>query len=416
LSYLTSKIFIPKAFAAKEALMITRNTVPTCSKWFNLANDVLNGYQLNQEDALEILASTDAELMELLAAANRLRYHYFRNTVQLYFLVNAKSGLCPEDCNYCSQSKISDAPVAKYRLMSDEQLLDGAKAAAERKSKTYCIVLSGRGPNEREIQAIENIVPKIKDQFGLKICACLGLLNEGQAKRLKACGVDRVNHNLNTSEEHYEKICTTHTYADRIETLNHIRDAGLEICSGGIIGMGEKHSDIVSMAIELRTLNAESIPLNFLYAIDGTPLEGVNNLTTRDCLRALAMFRFVNPGAELRIAGGREKHLRSLQPLGLMVANSIFVGDYLTTKGQLPEEDYRMIADLGYEITGHVQLESDGHHHAEHAHDDEHACGGHGCGGNGCGNGSCQTPVQETIPVANTQSCGSGCGGNKSCG
>lgn len=410
----TIKVLIPQMLAAKEVLMITRNMAPSCSKWFTLANDVLNGYQLTHEDALDILASSDTELMELLAAANRLRYHYFRNTVQLYFLVNAKSGLCPEDCNYCSQSKISDAPVAKYRLMSDEQLLDGAKAAAERKSKTYCIVLSGRGPNEREIQAIENIVPKIKDQYGLKICACLGLLNESQAKRLKACGVDRVNHNLNTSEEHYEKICTTHTYADRIETLNRIRDAGLEICSGGIIGMGEKHSDIVAMAMELRTLNAESIPLNFLYAIDGTPLEGVNNLTTRDCLRALAMFRFVNPSAELRIAGGREKHLRSLQPLGLMVANSIFVGDYLTTKGQLPEDDYRMISDLGYEITGHVQLESEEHHHHDHA--DEHACGGHGCGGNGCGKGSCQSDTEPQVETLSSHSCGSGCGGNKSCG
>lgn len=354
----------------------------TASKWFSLAQDVLRGYQITEADALEILASQDSELLELLGAANRLRYHYFRNTVQLYFLVNAKSGLCPEDCNYCSQSKISDAPITKYRLMTDEQLLDGAKAAAERKSKTYCIVLSGRGPNEREVQAIERIVPKIKDQFGLKICACLGLLNESQALRLKACGVDRVNHNLNTSEEHYEKICTTHTYADRIATLQHIRDAGLEICSGGIIGMGEKHADIVSMAMELRNLNAESIPLNFLYAIDGTPLEGANHLTSRDCLRALAMFRFVNPAAELRIAGGREKHLRSLQPLGLMVANSIFVGDYLTTKGQLPDEDYRMIADLGYEITGHVSLDSA----QTEQQDFQKSCGGSGCGGSGsCG-------------------------------
>ena len=368
--------------------MIERNRIETTSsKWFSLANDVLNGYPLSDADALEILASHDGELLELLAAANRLRYHYFRNTVQLYFLVNAKSGLCPEDCSYCSQSKISDAPVPKYRLMTPEQLLDGAKAAAERKSKTYCIVLSGRGPNEREIQAIEHIVPQIKEQFGLKICTCLGLLNETQAQRLKACGVDRVNHNLNTSENHYEKICTTHTYADRMETLKHVRAAGLELCSGGIIGMGESHVDIVAMAMELRSLNVESIPLNFLYAIDGTPLEGANHLNTRDCLRALAMFRFVNPASELRIAGGREKHLRSLQPLGLMVANSIFVGDYLTTKGQLPEEDYRMITDLGYEITGHVELESEHSHADHHPHESqaaEHACGGQGCG-SGCG-------------------------------
>jgi len=381
--------------------MIQQNrTLSSSSKWFALADEILKGYQLNAEDALEILASADHELPELLAAANRLRYHYFRNTVQLYFLVNAKSGLCPEDCNYCSQSKVSDAPVPKYRLMSPEQLLDGAKAAAERKSKTYCIVLSGRGPNEREIQAIEHIVPRIKEQFGLKICACLGLLNEGQAKRLKACGVDRVNHNLNSSERYYEKICTTHTYADRVETLKHVRDAGLELCSGGIIGMGETPEDVVAMALELRELGVESIPLNFLYAIDGTPLERANNINTRDCLRALAMFRFVNPSAELRIAGGREKHLRTLQPLGLMVANSIFVGDYLTTKGQLPEEDYRMIEDLGYVITGHVNLEEEKQHHQP------------SCGGQGCGSGECDSQTTETTSssCSSSGSCGSGCG------
>ncbi len=381
--------------------MIQQNrTLSSSSKWFALADEILKGHQLNAEDALEILASADHELPELLAAANRLRYHYFRNTVQLYFLVNAKSGLCPEDCSYCSQSKVSDAPVPKYRLMSPEQLLDGAKAAAERKSKTYCIVLSGRGPNEREIQAIEHIVPRIKEQFGLKICACLGLLNEGQAKRLKACGVDRVNHNLNSSERYYEKICTTHTYADRVETLKHVRDAGLELCSGGIIGMGEAPEDVVAMALELRELGVESIPLNFLYAIDGTPLERSNNINTRDCLRALAMFRFVNPSAELRIAGGREKHLRTLQPLGLMVANSIFVGDYLTTKGQLPEEDYRMIEDLGYVITGHVNLEEEEQNH-------QHSCGGHGCG-----SGECDSQTAETTSsdCSSSGSCGSGCG------
>jgi biotin synthase len=352
----------------------SRSTMSSNAKWLALADDVLAGYKVTTEDALEILRSPDDQLPELLAAGNRLRYHYFRNTVQLYFLVNAKSGLCPEDCNYCSQSKISDAPIAKYRLMTPEQLLDGAKAAAERKSKTYCIVLSGRGPNEREIQAIENIVPQIKDQFGLKICACLGLLTPQHAQRLKACGVDRVNHNLNSSENFYEKICSTHTYADRLETLKHVREAGLELCSGGIIGMGEQPEDIVAMAQELNELGVESIPLNFLYAIDGTPLQGTNYLNPRDCLRALTMFRFVNPAAELRIAGGREKHLRSLQPLGLMVANSIFVGDYLTTKGQLPQEDYNMIEDLGYQITGHVETSS-------HTEADAQSCGTD-CGSN----------------------------------
>ncbi|MCA9160382.1 MAG: biotin synthase BioB, partial [Planctomycetales bacterium] len=150
---------------------------------------------------------------------------------------------------------------------------------------------------------------------------------------------------------HYAEICSTHTYADRMNTLKNVRSAGLELCSGGIIGMGQSHRDLVAMAMDLRELQVESIPLNFLHAIEGTPLEKQADLTPQDCLRALCMMRFVNPSSELRIAGGREKHLRSLQPLSLYVANSIFVGDYLTTKGQPPESDYQMITDLGFEIT-----------------------------------------------------------------
>jgi biotin synthase len=326
------------------------------NRWSLLAESVLEGASISREQALEILRTSDDELPGLVAAAFRLRERSFGKTVQLYFLMNAKSGLCPEDCNYCSQSKISDAPIPKYSILSRDKLMDGARVAAERQSKTYCIVISGRAPNERELKAVETIVPEIKSKYGLNICACLGLLTEEQAQRLKAAGVDKVNHNLNTSAEYYEKICTTHSFNDRVETLKNVRAAGMQLCSGGIIGMGEKHEDIVSMAFELRELSVESIPLNFLHAIDGTPLEQKEYLNPRDCLRALCMFRFVNPTSELRIAGGRERHLRSLQPLGLYVANSIFVGDYLTTKGQAPTEDYEMIQDLGFEITGQPEF------------------------------------------------------------
>ena len=289
--------------------------------------------------------------------------------------MNAKSGLCPEDCHYCSQSKISDAPIPKYSILSRDKLLEGARVAAERQSKTYCIVISGRAPNEREIKAIETIVPEIKQKYGLNICACLGLLTESHAQRLAAAGVDKVNHNLNTSEEYYSKICTTHTFEDRVETLKNVRKSGMQLCSGGIIGMGESRSDIVDMAFSLKELAVESIPLNFLHAIEGTPMQQKEYLTPRDCLRALAMFRFVNPSSELRIAGGRERHLRSLQPLGLMIANSIFVGDYLTTQGQPPVEDYRMIEDLGFEITGQAATPSSCKSQAtNHDHSHGHTC------------------------------------------
>ncbi len=332
--------------------LIRTADLPTLD-WSQLATDVLDGRAVTPDEALAILRSPDEELLDVLAAAYRIRRRWFGNTVQLYFLMNAKSGLCPEDCHYCSQSKVSEAEIPRYNLLSREKLLDGARVAAERGSKTYCIVISARGPSEREIQSVEKIVPEIKRQYDLEVCACLGLLTPDQAQRLAACGVSKVNHNLNTSPEFYEQICTTHTYQDRVATLRAVREAGLELCSGGIIGMGERDEDVVRMAFELRELEVESIPLNFLIDIAGTPLANTSRLTPRYCLKALAMFRFVNPRSELRIAGGRELHLGSLQPLGLYAANSVFVGDYLTTKGQAPEADYRMIEEMGFVVTRH---------------------------------------------------------------
>jgi biotin synthase len=324
---------------------------PAASRWHTLADRILAGVEIDRDEARAIVASPDEELLDLLAATYRVRHKAFGNTVQLFFLMNAKSGLCPEDCGYCSQSKVSEAEIPRYNLLSAPRLMDAARLAAERQSKTFCIVISARGPTEREIDFVCEVAPRIKADFGLNICACLGLLTAEQASRLAAAGVDKVNHNLNTSERYYGEICSTHTYADRVATLAACRDAGLALCSGGIMGMGEDPDDLVGMAFELRALRVESIPVNFLNAIDGTPLEGVRRLTPRDCLRGLAMMRLVNPTAEIRIAGGREIHLGSLQPLGLYAANSMFVGDYLTTQGQLPEADYKMIEDLGFTIT-----------------------------------------------------------------
>jgi biotin synthase len=325
-------------------------------RWHELATRILAGYQLDEAEALSVLQAPDEEVLDLLSAAFRIRRHYFGNSVQLYFLMNAKSGLCPEDCHYCSQSKVSEAEIPRYNILSRDKLLDGARVAAERGSKTYCIVISARGPNESEMRAVETMVPEIKAKYDLDVCACLGLLSPEQAQRLKACGVDKVNHNVNTSPEFYNQICTTHTYHDRLDTLKAVRSAGMQLCSGGIIGMGERDEDVVRMAFELREMEVESIPLNFLNAIEGTPLQKSDRLTPRYCLKALAMFRLVNPASELRIAGGRELHLGSLQALGLYAANSIFVGDYLTTKGQAPEADYRMIEELGFVVTRHEEV------------------------------------------------------------
>lgn len=329
----------------------------TTLNWNELATQVLAGHQITEEQGLAILHSSDDDLLSLLDGAFKIRRHYFGKTVQLYQLMNAKSGLCPEDCGYCSQSKVSDAEIPRYNFLSRDKLMEGAKIAAERDVKTYCIVISARGPNEREIKAVETIVPEIKEKYGLKICACLGLLTPEQADRLKACGVDRVNHNVNTSAEYYDQICSTHSYQDRIDTLTSVRDAGLELCSGGIVGMGEQDIDVVRMALELRELHVHSIPLNFLNPIDGTPLAGQGkDLTPMRCLKILSLYRFANPASEIRIAGGREIHLRSLQPLGLYPANSLFLGDYLTTPGQNADDDYQMLKDLGFTVTKNEEV------------------------------------------------------------
>lgn len=336
----------------KEPVMsLMSAAAPATSTWNELADIALQSGSISSEDALRILQAPDEDLLSILNAAYRVRHEYFGNTVQLYYLKNAKSGLCPEDCSYCSQSKISDAPIERYAMLNAERLLDGARKAAESNARTYCIVASGRGPSNREVDHVAGVVRQIKEKYGLHICCCLGLLEPEQALTLKAAGVDRVNHNLNTSERFHSDICTTHTFQDRLNTLSVCRDAGLELCAGMIVGMGELHSDVVAVARKLSELAVESIPINFLHAIDGTPLQAKHELDPRYCLKVLAMFRLVNPRAELRIAGGREVNLRSLQPLGLYPANSMFVSDYLTTPGQKAEEDFRMIADLGFRIT-----------------------------------------------------------------
>jgi len=317
--------------------------------WNQLADAVLDGASLSADVAVKVLRSPDHELLDLLAAAYRVRHHFHGNRVALNFLINAKSGRCGEDCGYCSQSRASTADIPRYNLVEPEKLLDGARLAAERKAKTYCTVLSGRAPTEQELNVVAEVVPEIKARFKLAVCLSPGFLTREQAERLKACGVDRINHNLNTSRRFYPTICSTHDYNERLATLDAVRAAGMEICSGGIVGMGETDEDVVELALRLGNLRVEAQPINFLLPIPGTRMEGVRRLNPRYCLKVLCLMRMTNPPCELRIAAGREEHLGPLQPLGLYPASSIFVGDYLTCGGQPPEDDYRMIESLGFE-------------------------------------------------------------------
>ncbi len=319
-------------------------------RWHELADRVLRGERLTPDEGLAVLRSDDRELLDLLSAASRVRYQHFGDRVSLNLLINAKSGLCPEDCGYCSQSKVSQAEVPQYGLVSPERILEGAALASARRARTYCIAVSGRSPTEKEIETLEQVVPRIRTELGLRVCVSPGLLSRDQAERIAACGVNRVNHNLNSSQRFYPRICTTHLYQDRLQTLYAVREAGMELCSGVIVGMGEEDEDVVSMALALAELAVEALPVNFLNPIPGTPLEGVRRLNPRYCLKVLALFRLAVPRCELRMSAGREIHLGSLQALGLYAANSMFVGGYLTTQGRPPEEDHRMVEALGLQI------------------------------------------------------------------
>lgn len=319
--------------------------------WTNLAEKVIEGYVIREEEARGILTVSDHEVLALVHGAYQIRRHFYGKKVKLNLIINAKSGLCPEDCGYCAQSIKAATKIDRYPLVSKQTIVEGAKEAKKNKIGTYCIVMSGRRPTNREVDTVIAAVEEIKrDVEQLKICACLGLVTEEQAFKLKAAGVDRFNHNINTSANHHANITTTHGYEDRVNTIENVKKAGISPCSGVICGMGETDKDIIDMAFALKDLDADSIPVNFLHPVKGTKLENMDELTPIRCLKILSLFRFVNPTKEIRIAGGREYHLRSLQNLGLFVANSIFIGDYLTTDGQDAKEDYQLIKDLGFEI------------------------------------------------------------------
>lgn len=335
--------------------MIELETVIADKKWQSLAEKALCGKRLTLEEGLAVLEADNDEVLMIMNAAFMVRKHYYGKKVKLNMIINAKSGLCPEDCGYCSQSIVSTAPVAKYTLLDKETLLAGAREAMARKAGTYCIVAAGKGPTDKELNQVVDAVRKIRETMPLKVCACLGILKGDQAERLADAGVHRYNHNLNTSKANYPSITTTHTYDQRVETVEKVKTHGMSPCSGVIIGMGETDQEIVEMAYALRELDADSIPINFLNAIPGTPLEHAGRTPAMKALKVLALFRFICPSKEIRVAGGREVNLRSLQPLALFAANSLFVGDYLTTAGQEVSADHQIIEDLGFEIELNAQ-------------------------------------------------------------
>ncbi|GIV04230.1 MAG: biotin synthase [Fimbriimonadales bacterium] len=331
--------------------MIVPEPPTTHSKYGEIATQVLSGKEVDRATARSVLRAPVEELADLLWAAFRVREHFFGRRVKLCQLRNARSGLCPEDCHYCSQSAISTAAIPRYRLESVAELLHGARRAVAAGATRYCMVTSGRGPSEVDIARFSEAARAIKQEFPrLELCVSLGLLDREQARTLKEAGIDYVNHNLNTSRRHYPAICSTHSFDDRIATVRAVQEAGLRTCCGGIIGLGETEEDLIDLAFDLRALRVDSLPVNFLHPIEGTPLAGHNELDPARCLRALCLMRFVRPDAEIRVAGGRELHLGSWQALALYPANSLFVDGYLTTPGDAAEKVQRLVQSLGFEV------------------------------------------------------------------
>jgi biotin synthase len=317
-----------------------------------LAERALRDEPPGEEQALWMLDGDDVELLPLLQAAYAPRRHHFGRRVMVHVLNNVQNGLCPEDCGYCAQSRDSEAAVRKYAMKSEQEILEEAGAAVRAGASRYCMVLSGRGPSLETTRRLASIVRAVKDRHPIEVCLSVGLLDEQHARILADAGLDRLNHNLNTSESHYAEICSTHSWSDRVRTLDAAKKCGIGSCSGLIVGMGETSRDIVEVGFSLRELEVPSIPVNFLIPIEGNPLQTDGSLTPERCLRALCVMRLINPRAEIRVAAGREGHLRALEPLCLWPANSLFVDGYLTTRGDEVAATYRMIRDAGFEVEG----------------------------------------------------------------
>ena len=320
------------------------------SKWSALSDEEIAGAVIEREAARAVLHAPAEELLALLDAAFRVRRAHWGRRVSLHVLENAKQGACPEDCGFCSQSSKHSSPGGEAPMLAVEELVAGARRAHAARAKRYCMVTATRGPSQRDLDTICEAARRIKAEVEIELCASLGLLTEAKAQRLALAGVDRFNHNLETSERHYDQIVSTHTWRDRVETVQIAKRAGMDTCCGGIVGLGETEDDLLDLAFALRGLDVDSVPVNFLDARPGTPLAGRPLVEPGFALRALCMFRLIHPRTDLRVAGGREITLRALQAMALYPANSIFTQGYLTTGGATPHADHQMIRDAGFEL------------------------------------------------------------------
>jgi biotin synthase len=308
---------------------------------------VLNGEHISREDAFNIVGVTGTEIFELFASANTIRNHFRGNTVGLCSIVNAKSGACSEDCSFCAQSSKSKAKIEVYPLLRKEIILQKAREAKESGAERFSIVTSGRRLAEIDLLLIADMVSEIKE-IGLIPCTSLGMLKEKELSILKSAGLDRYHHNLETSEGFYPQICSTHSYTDKLTTIDAVKSIGLSLCSGGIFGMGETWQDRIDMAFLLEELDVDSVPINFLISIKGTALEYRGFLHPFEALKIISLFRYILPQKEIRICGGRMQILGEFNSMVFLAgADSLLIGNYLTTSGRNYEDDFKLIETYG---------------------------------------------------------------------
>jgi len=304
---------------------------------------------ISRNEAIRLMNTPDQQLNTLIARAEKLRRKYKGNHVSIHILTNVRSGNCSQDCSYCAQSCRSKAEIEKYRWVSDEKLYQDNNCVNENHLSRHCMGLSGMKFTDKEIEELAERI-RIMKETGTHLCCSIGFLTEKQAKMLKAAGLDRINHNLNSSRSYYSNICTTHTFEQRVDNIHMLQRLGFEICSGGIIGMGESKEDVVDMLMELREIQPEALPINFLLPISGTPLENANTsiLTTSYCMKVLCLARLMVPKADIRCAAGREVYFKGEEKRLLSVVDSIFASGYLTADGQGIASTIKAITDAGF--------------------------------------------------------------------
>ena len=313
----------------------------------HLEEKVLGGSHVTKEDALYIADVSGTELFELFASANKIRNHFMGNNVGLCSIVNAKSGACPEDCSFCAQSSKSKAKIEVYPLLSKEIIIQKAREAKKSGTIRFSIVTSGKRISELNLLETEDMIAEIRE-IGLIPCASFGMLGEKELSILRSAGLDRYHHNLETSEGFFSRICSTHSYADKLRTINAVKSVGLSICSVGIFGMGESWQDRIDMAFLLRELDVDSVPINFLVPIKGTPFDNREPLHPFEALKIISLYRYIFPQKEIRICGGRMQILGEFNSMVFLAgADSLLIGNYLTTSGRNYEDDFKLIEIYG---------------------------------------------------------------------